>query len=76
MSYIAEEDIINTLVTEHGQYWKGQHVICITPKAVEDHMRSAHKNKIGNWLIVIMGHCTFVKCQHKFTSFLFISFPV
>ena len=44
MSCIAEEDIINTLQSLNMvKYWKGQHVICITPKAVEEHliMRSA-----------------------------------
>ena len=42
MSCIAEEDIINTLQSLNMvKYWKGQHVICITPKAVEEHLRSA-----------------------------------
>ena len=39
MSCIAEEDIINTLQSLNiVKYWKGQHVICITPKAVEEHL--------------------------------------
>ena len=42
MSCIAEEDIINTLQSLNMvKYWKGQHVICITPKAVEKHLRSS-----------------------------------
>ena len=42
MSCIAEEDIINTLQSLNMlKYWKGQHVICITPKAVEEHLRSS-----------------------------------
>ena len=42
MSCIAEEDIINTLQSLNMvKYWKGQHVICITPKAVEEHLSSA-----------------------------------
>ena len=42
MSCIAEEDIINTLQSLNMiKYWKGQHVICITPKAVEEHLMSA-----------------------------------
>jgi len=42
MSSIAEEDIIGTLQSLNMvKYWKGQHVICITPKAVEEHLRSA-----------------------------------
>ena len=41
MSCIAEEDIINTLQSLNMvKYWD-QHVICITPKAVEEHLRSA-----------------------------------
>ena len=27
------------------KYWKGQHVICVTPKLIEEHLRSAeYKN--------------------------------
>ena len=27
------------------KYWKGQHVICVTPKLVEEHMKSAQYRK-------------------------------
>ena len=39
MSCMVEEDIINTL--QLVKYWKGQHVICIIPKAVEEHLRKS-----------------------------------
>ena len=46
MSCIAEEDIIDTLQSLNVvKYWKGQHVICITPKAVEEHLRSAQYHR-------------------------------
>ena len=46
MSCIAEEDIINTLQSLNMvKYWKGQHVICIMPKAVEEHVRSAQYHR-------------------------------
>ena len=42
MTSISQQDIISTLQTLNMiKYWKGQHVICVTPKSVEDHMRSA-----------------------------------
>ena len=47
MSCIAEEDIINTLQSLNMvKYWKGQHVICITPKAVEEHLRSSQYRRL------------------------------
>ena len=27
------------------KYWKGQHVICVTPKLIEEHLRSAEYKK-------------------------------
>lgn len=43
MTCIATEDIIQTLQSLNLiKYWKGQHVICVTPKMVEEHLRSEH----------------------------------
>ena len=42
MTSITQHDIISTLQTLNMvKYWKGQHVICVTPKLVEEHIRSA-----------------------------------
>uniref|UniRef100_T1J7N6 Histone acetyltransferase n=1 Tax=Strigamia maritima TaxID=126957 RepID=T1J7N6_STRMM len=42
MTSIARSDIVNTLQTMNMvKYWKGQHVICVTPKLVEEHLKSA-----------------------------------
>lgn len=42
MTSILECDIIDTLqALNMVKYWKGHHVICITPKLVEEHMKSA-----------------------------------
>lgn len=42
MTSIAQQDIITTLQTLNMvKYWKGQHVICVTPKLVEEHLKSA-----------------------------------
>ncbi|OPJ78813.1 hypothetical protein AV530_012178 [Patagioenas fasciata monilis] len=39
---ITQSDIISTLQSLNMvKYWKGQHVICVTPKLVEEHLRSA-----------------------------------
>ena len=39
---ITQEDIISTLQTLNMvKYWKGQHVIIVTPKLVEEHLNSA-----------------------------------
>ena len=46
MTSIAQEDIIGTLQSLNMvKYWKGQRVICVTPKIVEEHMRSAEYRK-------------------------------
>lgn len=38
---ISQNDIINTLTCLNMiKYWKGQHVICVTPKVVEDHFKN------------------------------------
>ncbi|XP_065715608.1 histone acetyltransferase KAT8 [Patagioenas fasciata] len=42
MTSITQSDIISTLQSLNMvKYWKGQHVICVTPKLVEEHLRSA-----------------------------------
>ena len=39
-SGIKTEDIISTLQSLNLiRYWKGQHVICVTPKLIEEHLR-------------------------------------
>lgn len=44
MSAIKPEDIIGTLQSLNLiKYWKGQHVICVTPKLIEEHLKSAPK---------------------------------
>lgn len=46
MTSITQEDIINTLQSLNMvKYWKGQHVICVTAKLVEEHVKSAHYRK-------------------------------
>lgn len=42
MTSIAADDIIDTLqALNMVKYWKGQHVICVTPKLIEEHIKSA-----------------------------------
>ncbi|XP_071443025.1 histone acetyltransferase KAT8 isoform X1 [Hetaerina americana] len=42
MTSITQTDIISTLQSMNMvKYWKGQHVICVTPKLVEEHIRSS-----------------------------------
>lgn len=46
MTSISQGDIISTLQSLNMvKYWKGQHVICVTPKLVEEHLRSAQYKK-------------------------------
>lgn len=41
MTCITEDDIISTLqMLNIVKYWKGQHIICVTPKQVEEHLKS------------------------------------
>uniref|UniRef100_A0A8D8PPP4 Histone acetyltransferase n=1 Tax=Cacopsylla melanoneura TaxID=428564 RepID=A0A8D8PPP4_9HEMI len=41
MTSIAQTDIISTLQAMNMvKYWKGQHVICVTPKIVDEHVQS------------------------------------
>jgi len=43
---ITQPDIINTLQALNlVKYWKGQHVICVTPKLVEEHLKSSEYKK-------------------------------
>lgn len=42
MTSITQSDIVTTLQSLNMvKYWKGQHVICVTPKLVEEHLKSA-----------------------------------
>ncbi|OCT56690.1 hypothetical protein XELAEV_18004557mg [Xenopus laevis] len=46
MTSITQNDIIGTLQSLNMvKYWKGQHVICVTPKLVEEHLKSAQYKK-------------------------------
>jgi len=46
MTSIAQPDIVSTLQSLNMvKYWKGQHVICVTPKLVEEHLKSAQYRK-------------------------------
>ena len=46
MTSITQNDIITTLQSLNMvKYWKGQHVICVTPKLVEEHLKSAQYKK-------------------------------
>lgn len=46
MTSITQTDIISTLQSMNMvKYWKGQHVICVTPKLVDEHIRSAQFKK-------------------------------
>lgn len=46
MTSITQQDIVNTLQSLNMvKYWKGQHVICVTPKLVEEHLKSAQYKK-------------------------------
>ncbi|KAL5261424.1 hypothetical protein ACHWQZ_G007204 [Mnemiopsis leidyi] len=43
---ITEDDIISTLqMLNIVKYWKGQHIICVTPKQVEEHLKSENYRK-------------------------------
>ena len=46
MTSISHDDVLSTLqALNMVKYWKGQHVICVTPKIVEEHMKSAQYRK-------------------------------
>lgn len=64
MTSITQNDIISTLQSLNMvKYWKGQHVICVTPKLVEEHLKSAQYKKppiTGRWGLlacVVGGRC-------------------
>ena len=43
---ISQEDVISTLQSLNMvRYWKGQHVICVTHKLIEEHLRSVNYKK-------------------------------
>jgi histone acetyltransferase MYST1 len=47
MTAIKTEDIISTLQSLNLiKYWKGQHIICVTPKIVEEHLKQMQKNTL------------------------------
>ena len=57
MTSIKTEDIISTLQSMNLiKYWKGQHVICVTPKLIEEHLKNAPKrmrrinSRFLNWV--------------------------
>lgn len=46
MTSIAQTDIVSTLqALNMVKYWKGQHVVCVTPKLVEEHIRDTQQFK-------------------------------
>ncbi|XP_058053545.1 histone acetyltransferase KAT8-like [Anopheles bellator] len=46
LSSITQEDIIYTLQSMNMvKYWKGQHVICVTTKAIQEHLQMAQFKK-------------------------------
>jgi histone acetyltransferase MYST1 len=47
MTSIKTEDIISTLQSLNLiKYWKGQHIICVTPKILEEHLKTTNKNQL------------------------------
>lgn len=67
MTSITQSDIISTLQSLNMvKYWKGQHVICVTPKLVEEHLKSAQYKKppiTGTSSIISSLH------HHRFQGF-------
>lgn len=46
LTSITVDDIISTLQSLNlVKYWKGQHVLCVTPKIIEEHLKSSHFRK-------------------------------
>lgn len=62
MTSITQNDIISTLQSLNMvKYWKGQHVICVTPKLVEEHLKSAQYKKppiTGAWSAAVCSGCS------------------
>lgn len=55
MTSITQTDIIGTLQSLNMvKYWKGQHVICVTPKLVEEHLQTAQYNRPR---LIVDGSC-------------------
>jgi len=47
MTAIKTEDIISTLQSLNLiKYWKGQHIISVTPKLIEEHLKNASKQTV------------------------------
>lgn len=47
MTSITHYDIINTLQgLNMVKYWRGQHIICVTPKLVEEQLHHCRKPRI------------------------------
>ena len=47
MTAIKTEDIISTLQALNLiKYWKGQHIISVTPKVIEEHLKTGGKNQV------------------------------
>jgi len=47
MTAIKTEDIISTLQSLNLiKYWKGQHIISVTPKVIEEHLKNSSKNQM------------------------------
>jgi len=46
MTSIKTDDIITTLQSLNLiKYWKGQHIISVTPKVIEDHLKNNEKQR-------------------------------
>ncbi|XP_068381249.1 histone acetyltransferase KAT8 isoform X2 [Eschrichtius robustus] len=67
MTSITQNDIISTLQSLNMvKYWKGQHVICVTPKLVEEHLKSAQYKKppiTGGWSLPRVCVCVWGRCK-------------
>jgi histone acetyltransferase MYST1 len=47
MTAIKTEDVISTLQQLNLiKYWKGQHIISVTPKIIEQHMKNMEKRTV------------------------------
>ena len=58
----AQEDIVTTLQSLNLiKYWKGQHVICVTPKLIEEHMGTKNY-KYGVEIVFVSISCNLSIC--------------
>lgn len=63
MTSITQNDIISTLQSLNMvKYWKGQHVICVTPKLVEEHLKSAQYKRPPITGVLLL--CALCVCVH------------